>query len=126
MAEARLSFEQRKVILKWYFKFENVCEVQRQWRREFATKPPIRLIIARIRDKFETDGTVRDVDKQRSGRPRTATSPASSVMVLGQFTRSPQKSPNNMHVRQELADQVYNASSRVQNGKFTSKDCYMP
>jgi hypothetical protein len=57
MAEARLSFEQRKIIFKWYFKFENVCEVQRQWRREFATKPPTRLTIARIRDKFETDGT---------------------------------------------------------------------
>jgi hypothetical protein len=71
-----------------------VCEVQRQWRREFATKPPTRLTIARIRDKFETDGTVRDVYKQRSRRPRTAISPASSAMVLGQFTRSPQKSPN--------------------------------
>jgi hypothetical protein len=28
MAEAGLSFEERKTILKWYLKFENVVEVQ--------------------------------------------------------------------------------------------------
>jgi len=37
-------------------------------------------------------GTVCDVHKGRSGRPRTATSPASSAKVLEQFTRSPQMS----------------------------------
>ena len=36
MAEAQLSFEQRKTILKWYLKLENVVEGQRQWRREYA------------------------------------------------------------------------------------------
>jgi hypothetical protein len=35
-----LSFEQRKIILKWYWKLENVCEIQRKWRREFASEPP--------------------------------------------------------------------------------------
>jgi hypothetical protein len=59
MAAERLSFEQRKIILKWYWKFENLCEVQRQWRREFATESPTRLTVARIRDKH----------KQTSGRP---------------------------------------------------------
>ena len=92
MAEARLSFEERKTSLKWYLKFENVVEVQGQWRREYATEPSTRLTIARIPDKFETLGTVCDVHKRRSGRPRTATSPASSAKVLEQFTRSPQKS----------------------------------
>jgi len=33
MVEARLSFEERKIILKWYLKFENIVEV-RQLRRE--------------------------------------------------------------------------------------------
>jgi hypothetical protein len=89
MAAERLSFEQRKIILKWYWKFENMCEVQRQWRCEFATEPPTRLKIARIRNKFEADSTVQDVYKQRSGKPCTATSPASSAMVLEQFKRSP-------------------------------------
>jgi hypothetical protein len=35
MVGARLTFEERKSILKWYIKFENVDEVQRQWKREF-------------------------------------------------------------------------------------------
>jgi hypothetical protein len=30
MAGARLTFEERNSILKWYIKFENVAEVQRQ------------------------------------------------------------------------------------------------
>ena len=32
-----MSFEQRKTILKWYLKFENVVEVEQQWRCEYAT-----------------------------------------------------------------------------------------
>ncbi|PSN52166.1 hypothetical protein C0J52_06477 [Blattella germanica] len=40
MAAARLTFQQRKCILKWFIKFDNACEVQRQWRREFETEPP--------------------------------------------------------------------------------------
>jgi len=89
MVEARLSFKQRKTILKWYLKFENIVEAQRQWRREYATEPPTRLTIARIRDKFEMHGTECDAHKGRSGRPRTATSSVSSAK---QFTRSPRKS----------------------------------
>jgi len=88
MAGARSSFEERKAVLKWYFKFEN-SEVQRQWRNEFGTQPPTRLTIARIRNKFEIDGTVGDVHKERFGRPRTATTLATSAAVLQQFTRSP-------------------------------------
>jgi hypothetical protein len=92
MAVVRLPFEQCKIILKWYWKSENVCEVQRQWQREFEMEPPTRLTVARICNKFEADGTVHDVHKQRAGRPGRATSPASSGMVLVQFIRSPQKS----------------------------------
>lgn len=66
MAE-RLFFEQRKAVLKWYWKYENIKEVQRQWQNEFGTQPPTRRTIALIWDKFEVNGTVRDVHKPRSG-----------------------------------------------------------
>lgn len=92
MAAVRLSLAERKAVLKWYWKCENIQEVQRQWQNEFGTSPPTRRTIARIRDKFEADGTVHDVHKARSGRPRTATSLASSAAVLQLFTQSPQKS----------------------------------
>jgi hypothetical protein len=44
---------------------------------------------AHIHDRFETDGTVHDVYKQRSGRPCTLKHPTSSAMALEQFTWSP-------------------------------------
>ena len=37
MAGTRLTFEERKSILNWYIKFENVAKVQLQWKREFQT-----------------------------------------------------------------------------------------
>jgi hypothetical protein len=33
-------FEQRKWILKYYWKTENVTEAQRRWTNEFGTPPP--------------------------------------------------------------------------------------
>ena len=42
--------------------------------------------------KFEADGTVKDVHKERFHRTRTTTSPASSAGMLQHFDRSPQKS----------------------------------
>ena len=86
-------FEERQSILKWCIKVENVAEVQRQWKCEFLTQPPTRLTITRLCDKFDTHGTICDVQRERSARSLTATtSPASSAMVLERFTTSPWKS----------------------------------
>jgi len=54
MVEARLSFEECKTILKWCSKFENIMEVEWEWRCEYATEPPTRLRIAHIHDKMDT------------------------------------------------------------------------
>ena len=67
MAEARLWFEQRKTVLKWYLKLENVVEVQRQWRREYAT---LKQVVCRrklatvvvIREEIETACAATHVD----------------------------------------------------------------
>jgi hypothetical protein len=52
MAAGRLSFESRKTVFAYNWKFKN------GWTREFATESPTRLTTACIRDKAETDGTV--------------------------------------------------------------------
>jgi hypothetical protein len=89
MAAERLPFKQSKIILKLYCKFENMClVVSRQWLREFATEPPTRLTIVCIRNKFAVDDTMHDVHKQRFGKFCTASSLASSAIVLERFTGS--------------------------------------
>jgi hypothetical protein len=42
---------------------ENGTEVQRRWRNEFGTPPPTQVTVTKIRDKFEADGTVQNVNK---------------------------------------------------------------
>ena len=49
------------MVLKRYWKVENVVEVRRCWRVEFGTAPP-RVTITRIGDMFEVDGMVQDVN----------------------------------------------------------------
>ena len=87
----KLSFDERKWILKCYWKVENVVEVQRRWRVEFGS-PPTKVRKTRIGDKFEADGTVQDVLKGRCERKRSSTDNESADAVLQVFARSPKKS----------------------------------
>ena len=86
----KLSFVERKWLLKCNWKVENVIEVQRRWRVEFDTLPPTRVTIPRIRDKFEVDGTVQDVLKIRCGRKRSSTYNESADAVVRIFLHDPQ------------------------------------
>jgi hypothetical protein len=81
MAEVRLSFEERKIVLKCYWKYKNLTEVQREFTREFQRNPPMRHTIACIRNKFKATGTVQDVHKQCSGRPRSYTNTAREELL---------------------------------------------
>ena len=90
MAE-KLSFNECKWSLKCYWKVENVVEVQRRWRVEFGTPSPTRVIITKIRDKFEVYGTVLDVLKSRCRRTRSSTDNDNADVVMQVFARSPSK-----------------------------------
>ena len=92
MANAQLTFEEKKFILKCYWKHENIMEVQRQFNRQFQKTPPTRRTIARIKEKFEVHGTLHNVSKQCSGRPRTSTSPNKHNQLQETLSRSPKKS----------------------------------
>ena len=92
MAENQLNFEERKFVLRCYWKTKNATEVQRRFTSEFAKPPPTRRTIARIRDKFEADETVQNITKKHSGRPRISTSPRKELQVQETLLRSPQKS----------------------------------
>lgn len=92
MTMVRLSFEEQKITVKWWFKYENVVEVHGQWKLEFTIDPLTCLTTAHIHDNFEERGTVCNLSWRRSGRSCTAASPTSSTMMLEHFTRSSQKS----------------------------------
>ena len=86
----KLSFDERKWLLKCCWKVENV-EVQRRWKVEFCTPPPTRVTITRIRDKFLVDGTEQDVLKGRCETKRSSSDNESADAVMQVFARSPKK-----------------------------------
>jgi hypothetical protein len=55
MAELKLTFKQRKWVLKCHGKTKNLTEERRLWRNKFVTPPPTRVKIASVRDKFEAN-----------------------------------------------------------------------
>ena len=121
MAEARLSSKSARPFWSGIWNAKNVVVVG-QWRREYATEPPTRLTIARIRVKFETHCTVYDVHKGRSGKYEV-------LLLLLRCWESLHARyislPKTVHVRQELAEQAYDAFLKQQDGKFSSEDYYM-
>jgi transposase len=74
-----LTNEQRKWILKQYWKIENVEKVRQKWAKEFDTSPRSRLTIYRISDKFDETGSICNAPK--SGRPVSVTSQENELLV---------------------------------------------
>ena len=85
-----LTLEQRKWILKSYWKHENAGDVRRHWTQTFHTDPPTRVTIYKIRDKFDADGTV--ATKKKSGRNKTSSTEENEMLVALIFVNSPKKS----------------------------------
>ena len=75
-----LTDEERKWILKTYWKCENTEKVRQKWTETFNTTPPSRQTIYKIRNKFEETGSVKNAVK--SGHPRTVTNVANEMQVL--------------------------------------------
>ena len=90
MMAGNLSIEQRKWILKQYWKTENAERVRTAWVEAFNTPPPTRLTIYRIRDKFDATGSV--ANARKSGRPRTSMIEENDMSVAMTFVNSPKKS----------------------------------
>jgi hypothetical protein len=68
MMAGNLSIEQRKWILKQYWKTENAERVRTAWVEAFNTPPPTLLTVYRVRDKLDATGSVANAPK--SGRPK--------------------------------------------------------
>lgn len=85
-----LNQEQRKWILKQYWKCKNAEQVRTLWQEAFNTPPPSRQAIYRIRNKFESSGSV--INLPKSGRPKTSMTEENEIRVALTFVNSPRKS----------------------------------
>ena len=85
-----LTKDQRKWILKQYWKTENVEKFRQKWAEEFDTPAPSRQTIYRIRDKFDETGSI--CSAQKSGRPVSVTTQENEMLASQAFTKGPQKS----------------------------------
>ena len=52
----KLTLDERKFVLKMYWKYENAQRVIAMWSNTFSTPARTRLTIYQIRDKFEKQG----------------------------------------------------------------------
>ncbi len=87
---ANLTTEQRVAIVKLYYSSNSVTQVQRDWRKTFASVAPKRKTIYDLIHKFEATGSV--LDAARSGRPRSVNTGEARVGLKEVLKRSPQKS----------------------------------
>ena len=84
-----LTFEERKWILREYWKCENISEVQRSWEATHHTTPLTRKTIRKLKEKFDESGTVKNAPK--SGRPKDVNTVDNKFSVALAFTESPKK-----------------------------------
>ena len=85
-----LTLDERKWLLKQYWKTENARQVRDAWQAHFQTPPPSRQAIYKLRDKFERDGYVGN--KKQSGRKKTSSTEDNEITVAQTFVNSPTKS----------------------------------
>jgi transposase len=88
---ANLTTEQRVAIVKLYFSSNSVTQVQRDWRKTFASVAPTRKTIYDLIHKFEATGSV--LDAARSGRPRSVNTGEARVGLKEVLKRSPVEWP---------------------------------
>ena len=63
-----LTIEQKGKLVEFYFETKSIVQTQRQYQRHFAVRKALdRKTIWRIVKKFQTERTVHNVNKGRSG-----------------------------------------------------------
>lgn len=85
--------QQRAFAVKIYYQTGSYVAVQRQWPNRFpGVRVPTKPAICNMRKLFEREGTVQNVNKGRSGRPRSARTPANIQAVTQELRNNPRAS----------------------------------
>ena len=85
-----LNKDKRIWLLKEYWKSQNSETVRKKWVETFGIPAPKRRTIYRIRDKFDTTGSILNIHK--TGRPKTVCTEENKELVAEAYDLSPKKS----------------------------------
>ena len=89
------STEQRVNIVKWYFETKSIASVQTRFCTEYGVHPrnkPSKPAIWKLVKKFKSEGTILNINKGRSGRPRSVRCEGNMERVRESVMQSPKKS----------------------------------
>ena len=81
------TFDERKHIVKQYWKTGNTMDVIRTWPHYFPSNPPNRKKIFSLCNKFEATRSV--TDALRSARPKSVTNKENKLAVAQFFVENP-------------------------------------
>ena len=88
-----LNIEQKGKLVEFYFETKSIVQTQRQYQKHLAVrKSPDRKTIWRTVKKFQTERTVHNVNKGRSGKTRGARTQQNIDAVCLSAFQSPIKS----------------------------------
>ena len=96
-----LTTEQRKWVIKEYWKCENAERVREKWSQLFDIPAPSRLSIYRLRDKFDQTGSI--LDKPKAGRPVSVTTPDNVMQVALMYTEHPDTSKRKASLEMDVS-----------------------
>ena len=96
-----LTIEQRKWVLKQYWKTENATQVRRNWAQVFNVPAPSRLTIYKLRDKFDATGSI--LDRPKKGRPVSVTTPENDMQVALHFIDDPNQSQTRSSIELDIS-----------------------
>ena len=96
-----LNADERKWVLKEYWKSQNAETVRTKWVETFGTQAPKRQTIYRIRDKFDATGTILNAPK--TGRPKTVCTEYNKQIVAEAFAHSPKKSTRRVSTELDIS-----------------------
>ena len=89
----RLSKDQRVWVCLEHARIQNAAEVRRRWPGRWGNIPaPTKRIISTTYRKFLREATCHDLNKGRSGRPRTARTPENIELVRESLSQHGERS----------------------------------
>ena len=119
----RLTLEHRRVVASLMEVFQSATEVRRRFEERFpGRRPPTRLTIYRIYNKFVSTGSVADNYRGNVGRPRTGRSNLNIAIVQQAMLQRPSKSTRRCSLETGIPQRTVN---RILSKDLGMRPCHL-